>query len=54
MEQVNKEEVFAFLDIIRETGSMNMFGAAPSIREEFKTSKSEANTLLKEWMENER
>jgi len=54
MEQIDKKEVFAFIDIIREIGSMNMMGAATSIQDEFKVTRKEARTLLLEWMENER
>ena len=50
-DMTNKDEVFAFLDIIRETGSINMFGAAPSIMKEFDVSKKEAKDLLMQWME---
>jgi len=51
MEQIDKEEVFAFLDIIRETGLMNMMGAATNIQEEFEVTRREARELLLEWME---
>jgi len=45
-----KESVFAFLDAIRESGKINMFGATPYIVEEFDITKQEARKLLKEWM----
>lgn len=49
--QVNKEEVFRFLDSVRESGAINMFGAAPYVQESFDVSRNEAKTLLLEWMD---
>lgn len=49
--QVNKEEVFRFLDSVRESGVINMFGAAPYVQESFDVSRNEAKTLLLEWMD---
>lgn len=47
-----KEEVFAFLDEVRESGMINMFGAAPHIRYAFPdVDTAQSRTLLKEWME---
>ena len=33
--KVDKAEVFDYLDILRESGVTNMFGATPYIQEEF-------------------
>jgi hypothetical protein len=48
---VNKQEVFRFLDFLREDGSINMFGAGPYIQESFGVNRNEAKTLLLEWMD---
>jgi len=46
-----QEEVNVFLDDLRETGAINMFGAAPYVAETFGVSKHEARDLVKNWME---
>lgn len=46
----SKEEVFLYLDELRESGKTNMYGACPYIQEVFQISKSEATKLLAEWM----
>jgi len=45
-----KEDVFQFLDEMREWGGINMYGAAPHIQESFGVSRHEARNLLAEWM----
>lgn len=45
-----KEEVFVYLDELRESGDTNMFGAAQYIVEEFDVGRREARGYLKEWM----
>jgi len=47
---VSKEEVFEYLDNLRESGVTNMYGAAPYLVEEFCIGKVEARKLLAEWM----
>lgn len=47
----SKEQVFEYLDNLRESGVTNMFGAAPYIEEEFGVTKREAKAFLVEWME---
>jgi hypothetical protein len=47
----NKEEVFAYLDTLRESGVTNMFGAGPYLEGEFGVSRREARDLLLEWIE---
>ena len=44
-------QYFQFLDSLRETGQINMFGAAPVLADMYDLSRSEARTILKEWME---
>lgn len=47
---MNEEEVFEFLDDLRESGVTNMFGATPYIRDEFDCSRREARDILSKWM----
>jgi hypothetical protein len=46
-----QEKVNLFLDKLRESGSTNMFGAAPYVSEAFGVSKHEARDLVKNWMQ---
>lgn len=48
---VAKAEVFQYLDKVRETGYINMFGARPLIMETFNLDLEEATALLRAWME---
>lgn len=48
---MNKETIFDFLNNLRESGQINMFGAAPVLQEVFGLERLEARSLLKEWME---
>jgi len=50
--ELEKEEMFDYLDTLRETGVVNMFGATPYVQEAFDLTKQEAKAILKEWMEN--
>lgn len=45
------ETYFAFLDIIRETGQINMFGAAPVLAETYGLTRQEARDILFKWMD---
>ena len=47
----NKEEMFVFLDDLKESGVTNMLGAGAYIQRAFFLEKSEALKILKEWME---
>ena len=47
---VNKDEVFVYLDGLRESGITNMFGAGPYIQTEFEIDNNEARELVLEWM----
>jgi len=44
------EEVFEYLDGLRESGVTNMFGARPYVEEEFSFGKQKAGDLLSKWM----
>jgi hypothetical protein len=46
-----KEDIFAFLDNVRESGSINMFGAAPVLQEVFGLERRDARDMLLEWMD---
>lgn len=46
-----QEKVNLFLDKLRDSGSINMFGAAPYVSEAFGVSKHEARDLVKNWMQ---
>ena len=45
-------EVFTYLNELRESGVVNMFGAASYIRDEFGTERIESRMLLTSWMSN--
>lgn len=47
----SKDEMFKFLDELRNSGATNMFGAAPHLAEAFGLDKGESRKILKEWME---
>lgn len=49
-EQENLEAMFYYLDELRESGSTNMFGAAPYLQQEFMVSSKEARKILTMWM----
>ena len=48
---MNKEMLFKFLDDLRESGSVNMFGAGPVLQEVFGLERREARMVVKDWME---
>ena len=50
--EIEKQEMFEYLDTLRESGVVNMFGAAPYLQEAFDMKKADAQEILKEWMEN--
>ncbi len=50
-DQTTRDEVFEYLDALRESGITNMFGAAPYLMEEFSFDKREASQWLVEWMQ---
>ena len=50
IERNDKDNYFLFLDMVRDSGKINMFGAAPYLAEEFHISKYEARDVLAEWM----
>jgi hypothetical protein len=42
---------FAYLNALRESGEINMFGAAPYLAGAFSLSNSQARDILLKWME---
>ena len=44
------KEYFSFLDVLRESGVTNMFGAAPYLQQEFGLTSKEARKVLAAWM----
>jgi len=49
---MNKEMIFKFLDSLRESGQMNMFGAPQVLREAFGLTKSESVEAFQAWAGN--
>lgn len=45
-----KEEYLIFLDKLRESGRVNMFGAAPHLTRKFDLNSREAGEVLHHWM----
>lgn len=43
--------MYRFLNQLRESGSINMFGASPVLAESFGISSKEAGVVLAHWME---
>lgn len=46
------QEVFRFLDVVRESGSINMMGAGSVLTEMYGFDKTTARAFLSAWMEN--
>ena len=47
----DKRVIFEFLDDLRDSGRINMFGAAPYLQSTFELTRYEARDILKEWMD---
>mgnify|MGYP001391715125 CR=1 FL=1 len=45
------EDFFVFLDILRDSGQMNMFGAPRELQNEFGLSKADARAVFTKWTE---
>ena len=43
-------EEFTYLNRLRESGEVNMFGAAPYVEMEFGVNRREARTIVSDWM----
>lgn len=51
-EEVSQEDISSFLDAVRESGKINMFGAVPYVEDSFDLSKKDARAATVYWMEN--
>lgn len=47
-----EQEYFDYLDLLRESGAINMFGASPYLAKEFNLDKKQARKILSKWMQN--
>lgn len=47
---IDKEEMFEYLDTLRESGVTNMFGAGQYLQQAFDIDRREAKSVLLEWM----
>ena len=47
---MNEENIFEYLDKLRESGVTNMWGASTYIEKEFDVSRRESGDLLVKWM----
>ena len=45
-----KEKMFLYLDDLRESGQVNMFGSGPYLQSEFELTRYEARDVVLEWM----
>jgi len=45
------EEMLEYLDKVRESGMINMFGTRPYLKMEFKLTENEAARVLSYWMQ---
>ena len=50
MDNELKEEVFEYLDELRDSGKTNMFGARPYVQQFFGLDKNTAGHYVTEWM----
>ena len=48
---MNKEIIFKYLEALRDSGAINMWGAGAYIEDEFGLSRREAKAVLLEWFE---
>ena len=46
-----ENEFYEYLDALRDSGGVNMFGAGAYLQDQFDLSKSEARDILIAWME---
>lgn len=50
MDESIKNDVYLYLNDLRESGETNMFGATPYLQDEFGFEKKEAKDWLSQWM----
>lgn len=49
---ISTEEVYAYLELLKESGITNMLGSVPYIMAEFNINKLQAKNLLISWIKN--
>lgn len=52
LKQEAQQKYDNYLELLRQSGVTNMFGAAPYLQQEFGLSRREARDALMHWMEN--
>ena len=52
IKEEKKQEMFKFLNSLRRSGVINMFGAGSYLRVQFAISKRDPRFVLQEWMQN--
>lgn len=50
-DETTMSEYFTFLDVLRDSGATNMFGAAPYLVEVYGIDKHKARDILLAWMQ---
>jgi hypothetical protein len=50
MKEILTDDMVEWLDSLRDSGSVNMYGAVPLLRDEFSITKGQAMAALKQWM----
>ena len=50
----DKQEMYDYLEVLRQSGATNMFGATPYLIKEFPISEREARDILSDWMDGHR
>jgi len=50
MDEEHKQYIFAYLDMVRQTGAINMFEGARVIQDEFGLDRRTSRELLMQWM----
>jgi hypothetical protein len=48
---MNKNEIFEYLDALRESGAINMHGGSAYLMDRFDLNRNEARNYLIEWMQ---
>ena len=48
------QQYFEYLDELRASGQINMFGVVPYLMDEFDLTRAEATKVFKEWMQSKK
>jgi len=51
LDNTEREDCFEYLDKLRDSALINMFGAGSYLMDEFDISKKDARSILSEWMQ---